>query len=314
MALVAAHRSLPAGTLAQSSPDRVCVALGTGLGALNDTAAFLENLVEQRAPRPLFFSNSVHNALASQVAIELGLTGLNSTPIQREIAFETALWQGASQITHGPAQFALVGAADELNAYHLAAGMRWRWWNDRAPEIRPFTAPLSREERPLPGEGCAIFALAYPGIAAQPLASVSSIRIGRVAPVERGQFDAQAEAQWILETLERGGVSLGEVDLLLTGANGWPWLDHRYQAVAHALSRQAGRPMPCGAYKQSCGEHHSASAFGFFTALGLVRGEIPLALCVAPADRADLADSPCRRVILYTLSPSGTRGMCCVCA
>jgi 3-oxoacyl-(acyl-carrier-protein) synthase len=314
MALVAARRSLPAETLAQSSPDRVCVALGTGLGSLNDTAAFLENMVEQRAPRPLFFTNSVHNALASQVAIELGLTGLNSTPIQREISFETALWQGATQITNGRAQLALVGAADELNAYHLAAGMRWRWWNDRAPEIRPFTAPRNRQERPLPGEGCAIFSLAHPGIAARPLAFVAAIRIGRVATVAGEQIDAQAEAQWILETLERGGASLSEVDLLLTGANGWPWLDHRYRAVADALSRQTGRPMRCGAYKQGCGEHHSASAFGFFTALGLVRGEIPPALCVAPADRAGLSDGPCHKVILYTLSPSGTKGMCCVCA
>jgi len=314
MGLVAARRSLPAETLALGAPDRVAVAVGTGLGSLHDTAAFLENLVEQRAPRPLFFTNSVHNALASQIAIELGFTGLNSTPIQREISFETALGQGISQIANGQAQLALVGAADELNAYHLAAGVRWGWWNDRTPELRPFTARSGSRERPLPGEGAAMFALAHPDLAPQPLAYVTAIRLGRATPVVGGQIDAQVEAHWILETLERAGISPCETDLLLTGANGWPGLDHPYRAVADALSRQTGRPMRCGAYKQACGEHHSASAFGFFAAIGLVRGEIPPALCVAAADRAGLAEGPCRRVILYTLSPSGAKGMCCVCA
>lgn len=314
MALVAARRSLSAETLALGAPDRVAVAVGTGLGSLNDTAAFLENLVEQRAPRPLFFTNSVHNALASQIAIELGFTGLNSTPIQREISFETALGQGISQIANGQAQLALVGAADELNAYHLAAGVRWGWWNDRTPELRPFTVRPGSRERPLPGEGAALFALARPDLAPQPLAYVTALRLGRATPVAGGQIDAQVEAHWILETVERAGISPCETDLLLTGANGSPGLDLPYRAVADALSRQTGRPMRCGAYKQTCGEHHSASAFGFFTAIGLVRGEIPPALCVAAADRAGLAEGPCRRVILYTLSPSGARGLCCICA
>lgn len=159
-----------------------------------------------------------------------------------------------------------------------------------------------------------MFALAHPDLAPQPLAYVTAIRLGRATPVAGGQIDAQVEAHWILETLERAGISPCETDLLLTGANGWPGLDHPYRAVADALSQQTGQPMRCGAYKQACGEHHSASAFGFFTAIGLVRGEIPPALCVAAADRAGLAEGPCRRVILYTLSLSGARGLCCVCA
>jgi hypothetical protein len=139
-----------------------------------------------------------------------------------------------------------------------------------------------------------MFTLARATTTEHPLAFVSAIRIGRSE-----KRDAETEAQWILETLERDGTPAGEVDMLLTGANGLREQNEFFQAVTAALSRLAGRNMLCGAYKHGCGEHHSASAFGFLTAVGLVRGEIA-------------AERPCRTVVLLTFSPTGTKGMCCV--
>jgi 3-oxoacyl-(acyl-carrier-protein) synthase len=313
MVLTAARRSMNDELAASIPSGRICAAVGTGLGSLTDTAAFVENLIlkEERAPRPAFFANSVHNSLASQVAIELGLTGLNSTPIHREISFETALWQGAGEIALGHADLALVGAADELNSYALTTGMRWGWWNQATPEIRPFTEALRDGQRPLSGEGCTLFTLGRAGAVSRPLALVSAIRIGRCATAAGGRVDAAVEARWIQATLERDGISPRDVDLLLTGANGRRWLDGACLGVAEALSRLAGRSIPCGAYKQCCGEHHSASAFGFFTAVGLARGEIAPAGCLPPGQPASTA-GPCRTIVLYTLSPTGTKGMCCV--
>jgi 3-oxoacyl-[acyl-carrier-protein] synthase II len=328
MALVTARQSLPAAALASASRERICLALGTGLGSLNDTAAFVENLVlkDERAPRPLFFANSVHNSLASQVAIEMNLAGLNSTPVQREICFEAALWQGASEVAGGRADFALVGAADELNQYALAAGLRWGWWDEQTPDLRPFARlgeqqprsadiPAARStRRPLPGEGCTLFSLARAdrALPSQPLAWVSGVRIGRFATTAGGQVDADVEAQWVQATLARAGVSLNQLDLLLTGANGWPPLDGAYADVAAALSRLAGRQIPCGAFKHCCGEHHSASAFGFLAAIGLVRGEILPSLCCPLGNNSAPPDRPCRMVVLYTLSLGGAKGLCCV--
>ena len=82
MVLVAARRSLGVSGSPALPPGRTSVAVGTGLGCLNETALFLENLLinEERAPLPTRFTNSVHNACASNLAIELGLKGLNSTP------------------------------------------------------------------------------------------------------------------------------------------------------------------------------------------------------------------------------------------
>jgi len=283
MTLVAAKKALGAELIGTTTPEKICAVIGTGLGSLTDTAAFVENLIlkDERAPRPALFTSSVHNSLASQVAIELKLSGLNSTPVQREISFETALWQGANELASGRAELALVGAADELNQYHLAAGIRGRGRNKTS-------------QRSLPGEGCALFTLGRKETAATPLAFVSAIRIGRSE-----KPDAVAEANWILETLERDGIAPGEVDLLLTGANNVPAQTEFYRGLVAEFSRRAGHEILLDTYQHVGGEHHSASAFGFFTAIGLVRGEIA-------AERA------CKTVVLLTLSPTGTKGMCCL--
>jgi 3-oxoacyl-[acyl-carrier-protein] synthase-1/3-oxoacyl-[acyl-carrier-protein] synthase II len=305
MVLVAARKSFNCAAAAVA-PEKICVAIGTGLGSLNDTAAFVENMIlkEERAPRPIFFTSSVHNSLAAQIAIELNFSGLNSTPVQREISFETALWQGTTELALGQADIALLGAADELNQYHLAAGMRWGWWRESSPEIQPFAGALKNRERPLPGEGGAVVTLGRAENAVSPLAFVSAIRIGRSENQNAG-----AEARWILRTLERDGIAAGDVDLLLTGANGSAKPDDFYRAVAGALSRLAGRNIACGAYKHACGEHHSAPAFGFLTAVGLVRGEIAPGFCTV--DKTVLPGA-CRTVVLFTFSTTGTKGMCCI--
>ena len=305
MALVAARKSFSPGPAA-IAPEKICVAIGTGLGSLNDTAAFVENMIlkDERAPRPSLFTSSVHNSLASQIAIELHFSGLNSTPVQREISFETALWQAATELASGRAELALAGAADELNRYQLAAGMRWGWWRESSPDIRPFAGALKNRERPRPGEGGTVAALGRAGKSLPPLAFVSAIRIGRSE-----QQNAGAEARWIAQTLERDSISVANVDLLLTGANGLTEPDNFYRAVAEGLSRLAGRGIACGAYKHACGEHHSASAFGFLTAVGLARGEIAPEHCTM--DKTTLPGG-CRTVALFTFSPAGTKGMCCV--
>ena len=74
-------------------PESVAVSLGTGLGTLDETAAFLENLVEreEREPRPARFINSVHNAAAARAAMALGFRGENDTFVHECISFELAL-------------------------------------------------------------------------------------------------------------------------------------------------------------------------------------------------------------------------------
>jgi hypothetical protein len=84
---------------------------------------------------------------------------------------------------------------------------------------------------------------------------------------------------------------LKNVEVILSGAGGWPALDENYSAVAAALPARAGRTLEHQTYKQLCGEFHSASAFGFSLAVEIVRKK------------------KCG-VLLYTLSPRGGKAIC----
>jgi len=260
MVLVAAKRSKPLET------DRLSVAIGTGWGTLCEAAMFIENMIakDEREPMPSHFINSVHNSLAAQVAIEMGAHGLNFAPTERDISFESALWQGVQQLVTNEADCVLVGAADELNKYLLSIGRRWGLWKNATP-----------------AEGATVISLARDGNTRAPLAHVRGVRFGRY----RRPFDAEREAAWIAEAID-----LTQMEVVLSGANGWKPLDAMYESVVEALSTRAGRSLTHQTYKQECGEYYSASAFGFARAVELVSGG-------------------CRGVLLYTLSPSGAKAV-----
>jgi len=255
MALVAARRgqSLALG-------GRKAVAIGTGLGCLEEGAIFIENMLrkDEQEPMPARFPGSVHNAIAAQVAIDLGARGLNAAPTAGEISFECALWQGVRQLAIGEVDSALAGAADELNKYPLSIGQRWGIWTDRI----------------LPGEGVVLANLvrAETPAAADPLvARISALRLGRY----RRPFDAERETNWIGSIIK-----LSTVNSLVTGEGGSRVLDPMYTSLTETLSRRTRPVLEHRTYKHRCGEYPSASGFGFSVALELLReGRRAVLLC-----------------------------------
>jgi len=87
------------------------VSFGTALGCLTETEAFVENMVRAREemPKPRAFSSSVHNAIASRVAMEIGARGPCRTFVHGEVSFVQALFAARAP--------ALIGALDERTAY-----------------------------------------------------------------------------------------------------------------------------------------------------------------------------------------------------
>ncbi|MCC7377612.1 MAG: beta-ketoacyl-[acyl-carrier-protein] synthase family protein [Verrucomicrobiales bacterium] len=314
MILAAAFQAVTPERRQAMDASRTSVSVGTGLGALNDTMAFVENLIanDERAPRPTYFANSVHNTLASQVAIELGVTGPNLTTVQREVSFEASLWHGANELARGRSDLALVGAADELSPHLLATGMRWGWWAGDATVPRPKAALGGRAKefsRGPAGEGAVVLALGRWAPDQGALARIEAIRLGRV-PWKAGEsLNAEAEATWIQRTLEAASIPLSEVDVFLTGAGGWEPMEAAYGSVHQALRGLGGR-MALGRYKHGCGEFHAASAFGCLVAAGLVRGWIDASCCVKEGEWD--SGRTCRTVVLYTLSPFGCKGVTCI--
>ncbi|MCK6501253.1 MAG: hypothetical protein L6Q38_17375, partial [Nitrospira sp.] len=315
MILSAGYQTAGPELRANLTPARTTLAVGTGLGALNDTMAFVENMVanDERAPRPTFFTNSVHNSLASQVAIEMGITGANVTTVQREVSFEAALWHGALGLRRNRCDLALVGGADELSPHALAVGSRWGWWSaervDRATRTGLGRRPRG-SGRMAAGEGAVMVALGEAAPGGDRLATVAGVRLGRMAWKAGDWLDADLEAHWVASMLESAEVVPGEVDLWLTGANGWEPMEAAYAAVHRAWERRVGRSIPMGRYKQGCGEFPAASAFGFLVATGLVAGRLNPASCVSGGDWEQ--GRPCRTVVLHTISPWGCKGITCL--
>jgi hypothetical protein len=92
-------------------PAETSIAFGTSLGCLTETVEFLDNLIAQDGanPAPRAFSASVHNAIASRVAIALGARGACRTFTHGEVSFVQAC---AAVLRDRPAS-ALVGGLDE---------------------------------------------------------------------------------------------------------------------------------------------------------------------------------------------------------
>src|SRR5262249_54736376 len=143
---------------------------------------------------------------------------LNSAPTAGEISFEVALWQGIRQLETGEADCALAGAVDELNKYPLAIGKRWKIWNKKI----------------IPGEGAAVANLARSKNAKNALARIMALKLGRW----RKPFDAAREADWIAAAID-----LKKVEVILSGAKGFPFLEKLYDGVAAELSARIGRKL-----------------------------------------------------------------------
>jgi hypothetical protein len=243
MALLAAR-----GSHSTNATQRVAIAMGTGMGCLEEGAVFIENLIskDEREPMPARFPGSVHNAPAAQIAIDQQAHGLNSAPTMGEISFECALWQAMNQLWAEEADCAVAGAVDELNKYVLSIGKRWGQWT----------------EQTRPGEGAVAVNLTLPQNAKAPLGKVTAVHLGRF----RRPFDVKREVDWISSK-----VDLRAIDVVVTGAKGLPDLEPMYEAVITNLSARAGKSLDYQTYKQLCGEFHAASGFGFSKALDLLR-------------------------------------------
>jgi len=121
MAIVAGKEALAAAALPYD-PTRIGVVLGTGLGTLEETIAFMKGYLDggPEAASPLLFPSSVMNAAAGQMALECKLRGVNSTVNHRDASPLLALTMACDLLALGRADALVVGAVDELSAPALA--------------------------------------------------------------------------------------------------------------------------------------------------------------------------------------------------
>jgi len=310
MAIAASSEALKHLLADCRSPERVAISVGTGLGATGQTAQFLENMIslDERQPKPGCFTNSVHNSIASQIALSFGLKGEAHTFTQDAVSFELALWQAGSILQLGRADHALACGADEISPYLLCYGAEHRWWRADAVPLSPMAEDVDKQSGTIAGEGAAAFLLSRRQAVPETkrVARIVAMSVGPLHAHSIKNIDAKREAGFISRTITQTGRTIADIEFFLFGANGSPILDAAYLAVAEELSSAKGCDIPCGVFKQFCGEYCTASAMGLAFALSVLHKGVSI---VTGKTAENVPSDKVGNVLLYNLYDAGYHSM-----
>jgi 3-oxoacyl-[acyl-carrier-protein] synthase II len=256
--------------------EATAVYLATAFGTVRYAEELIKTILTTgpTAASPFYFSESVANAPAAQVAIAFGAKGSNMAITQREAGALLALGDGANEILSGRAQNAFVGGVDEINP--LVHGVLDRLRAITTGKPRPLD---QRRDGFLASEGATILLLEEAqqalGRGAHPLAFVLCSGGGFDPTATSWTWGTGGEslARRLRRGLERHQVPLEDIELVVCGASGSVKGDALEASVLTHLWR--GQPLPpVVAPKGVTGEF----AGGHLGAAVLASGGAPMAL------------------------------------
>ena len=241
-----------AGYPLEQNREALGIALGTGSAGAGALTEFLRVLLAEspEAAPPFHFANTIANAPASQVSLEMKFLGPNATITQKDPSALNALIYAVGCLREGRAEAMLAGGVDEWNEmYSLAMDQM------RALRGEKLSSGVVQ------GEGCYVLLLEPEDLAARrqarPLCRVSGFAFASTpsAPYRFAADDGAAERA-MCGALARAGADPGRVDLLMLSRNGRVEMD---EAEQRALARLFGsRRIEAVAVKDEIGEMAAA--------------------------------------------------------
>jgi 3-oxoacyl-[acyl-carrier-protein] synthase II len=266
MIAAAARMSLDDAGLAidEQNRDRVGVMLGTCFGGTDIAAQFGKVLFTEgpRRVNPILVPNTVMNAPAGHVAIELGVRGINTTVNHREVGPETALTYAAAQIMRGRAEAVLTGGGDILSEFFFNVLSHFKTLspqNGEAEGLRPFDV---RGNGTVVGEGAGIVCLeSLDGALARGATPYCEI-VGwgqSAAPTVAGGWPMETDGPCLAinRALAATGIAADEIDYICASANGGPRLDRLEADALRKIFPQTGGGPWITALKGALGENLS---------------------------------------------------------
>ena len=273
-ALIACQQAVAeAGFDVASDPEAIGIAMGTGSAGAGALTEFLRVLILEspEAAPPFHFPNTVANAPASQVSIEMKINGPNVTITQKDPSALNALLFSTLALASGRARAMLAGAVDEWNAFY-AMGF------DRVGALRG----ERRESGIVQGEGAFVLLLEEESSARRrgirPLARLSGIATAGV-PSEPYRFapDPAAMERAMRGALDDAGAAPSDVDLWLVSRDGVVEMDRAEEEAGRRLF--GGSPPRTLAVKDAVGEMAAAGAAQLVAAAhAIAAGEARVAL------------------------------------
>jgi 3-oxoacyl-(acyl-carrier-protein) synthase len=230
-----------------AEPEAIGIAMGTGSAGAGALTEFLRVLFVEspEAAPPFHFPNTVANAPASQVSIELKLLGPNVTITQKDPSGLNALLYGALALSTGRAKAMIAGAVDEWNAFY-AMGF------DQVHALRG----EKRASGIIQGEGAFAILLEREQDAAargaRPLARLCGIAaVGTPSEPYRFSPDPKPIVRAIEGALQDAGVTPGDIGLWLASRDGVEEMDRAEEA---AMRQIFGAPPRALHVKRAIGE------------------------------------------------------------
>lgn len=245
--------------------DHVGIILGTCFGG-TDVATTFGKVLFTEGPRrvnPILVPNTVMNAPAGHLAIELGVRGINTTVNHREVSVETALTYAAAELRGGRAEAVFSGGGDILSpfAFKVLSHFRTLSPQDGATEG---AYPFDRCANGLVfGEGASVLCLETVESArrrgVQPYCEIVGWGMAAAPAPPTGWPDSPEGPILAIErALASAGISAGDINLVCASAAGAPALD-RVEATALAQVFAGHRPYIV-ALKGALGEGFSSGA------------------------------------------------------
>jgi 3-oxoacyl-[acyl-carrier-protein] synthase II len=238
---------------------------GTAYGCLADTESFLGKMVENKEEllTPTAFIQSTHNTVGAQIALMLKCHNYNNTFVHRGFSFESALLDAITLMNDDEAATVLVGGVDEITTTSHTILSRFGLYRNGA--VSTETMFDSDSKGTVNGEGAAFFLLgknASGNDYAQLKGMHTFYKPTGLTEVEKN----------INDFLSSAAISIGDIDLIITGRNGDQKNDEMYNELSASIFRNKEQIN----YKYLCGEYPTSSAFALWLAANIIKsGKVP---------------------------------------
>lgn len=234
------------------------IAVGTGLGGEESAEKFLHSFIhnETQTLSPSPFFQSLPNNVSGQIALSLGSHAYNMTYSHRGFSFESALVDGMLLLSEQDHRaHVMVGGVDEAAPeYHRALA------TEGMAKQQYERVETSQSPGFVLGGGATFLILSSQANGSK------AVQI-RAVDMIYNPLDATQLEQRCRELLSQEGINPAEISVLLSGRCGDRAKDDKLRQVEERLFAET----PKRYFKNLCGEYHTASAFGVWYAVELLK-------------------------------------------
>ena len=238
-------------------PDAIITA--TGLGAVEDTDKFLDNLTDDNETllNPTPFIQSTHNAVAARIAIETGCHNYNMTFVHKNASFEQGLLDAYLKINNGESENILVGGTEEITEANYELKKNVEFWKENVGNDRLLENNTTKGT--IAGEGSVFFNLSQEKDNGS-YAELKSTKTLYKLPIGLNGV--------LIDFLASARLTPEDIDVVLLGINGNVEEDFIYDTTNELFKNSS-----LAWYKHLCGEYETASAFAMLIASWVLKNQ-----------------------------------------